>query len=149
MNCRLAKAKISEYLDSELSGHDMMAVRYHLSQCSACEQEFEVASNLKQRIGQLKCAEPAPEFESRLFEAVLNSVPVPARRPISIWRYAAVTAMASALVVLGVLQFLDQPHSAPIAQDPRSMDVATDQALQGSLDPFGSAPVITVSNAGR
>ena len=149
MNCRNVQSKLSEYVDQELSGQEMMAIRQHSDRCPICASELEREVKLKSMLSSLKGLEPVAGFESRLIGAVLSSAEAPARPVALPWRNLMLAAAAGAALVLGVLRTIDHTPTTNLAQTPSSIDLATDQAVQGSQDPFGGGPVITVSNGGR
>lgn len=149
MNCRIVRSKLSEYVDQELSGREMLAIREHTATCSSCAHELNRELKLKTMLGSLKGAEPSIGFESRLIEAVLSQsspAKVQSRLP---WRHAFFAAAAGAAIIFGVLRVLDRGTPSVAQNSQPSFDLVTDQTVQGSMDPFGGAPVITVSNAGR
>ncbi|MBL8060190.1 MAG: hypothetical protein JNK63_05690 [Chthonomonas sp.] len=144
MNCRNFKAKVAHYVDQELSGSEMIAMQHHCRDCSECACELKREQELKSMLASLQAPQPSAEFESKLFDAVRaqgNQVqPVRIWRP---WRTAAVAAIAGAAIVFGALQTIDR-KPALAQSDP--IDFSADQAVQGTQDPFGGTPVVTVSS---
>ena len=53
MNCHKVQSLISAYVDSELSGLEMLAIRQHLSRCEDCREEFEALHSVKKALGRL------------------------------------------------------------------------------------------------
>lgn len=81
MNCRRVNGMISAYIDSELSGMDMMAVRRHLTECDECRREYESIIEVKRAFGALSPKRPADGFTTRIF-AHLDEVSIPLHRRI-------------------------------------------------------------------
>jgi len=147
VNCRLVEAKLSQFLDQELSGREMMAIRHHCGQCGACASELSALSKVKSMLGSSTVVEPPLGFEDRLHTAVFAGAtarPRPARFP---FRSALVAAVAGAVLVVGVMQVIEpKDANVPIASNTESIDYETDQAVQGMMDPFGGQPIVTVSH---
>lgn len=59
MNCHRVQSIISAYVDCELPGMEMLAVRQHLSTCTECRTEFDSTLRLKRAFGRL--ATPCPQ----------------------------------------------------------------------------------------
>jgi len=66
MNCRKVQNLMSAYVDCELSGVDMLAVRRHLSECGECSLEFESLLTVKRAFGNLPPKRPAPHLAERI-----------------------------------------------------------------------------------
>ena len=54
MNCRRSSNLLSAYIDGELNGVEMLAVREHLGECAACRQEYESLRATKQLLCRLQ-----------------------------------------------------------------------------------------------
>jgi|YNPNPStandDraft_1061719.scaffolds.fasta_scaffold17559_2 anti-sigma factor RsiW len=76
MNCRRVANLISAYVDGELSGAEMLAIRRHLSECAECAEEYESIRLVKQAVSRLRAVVPRKDFvaavASRLDEARLT-----------------------------------------------------------------------------
>lgn len=59
MNCQKVQNLISAYVDCELSGQDMLAVRHHLSKCDECNLEFESVLTIKRSLGAMRTPRPS------------------------------------------------------------------------------------------
>ena len=81
MNCRRVNGMISAYVDSELSGMDMLAVRRHLTDCDECRHEYDSILELKRAFGGLTPKKPSDGFTSRIFMH-LDEVSIPFHRRI-------------------------------------------------------------------
>ncbi len=143
MNCRGFRNRVAQYADQELSGREMLAMQHHCRNCEGCAAELRREQELKSMLASMKVVEPSYGFEDRLCAAI-NAEGQPKResawRP---WRTAAVAAVAGAALVLGLLRSFDRP--APVAKSD-FIDFGADQVVQGTQDPFGGGPVITVSS---
>lgn len=148
MNCRVLKSKLSAYIDRELSGRDMLEIRDHLAQCAECQHEYRALTGIKQCLGSLAAPAPSYDFEDRLLTAVAKSAPQPDRR-LSTFSLALVSGVAALFLVLTVLKSVDGGTTVEQVQPVAAADVQSDQMIHGAYDPFGSAPVVTVSHAGR
>lgn len=76
MNCHKVQSLISAYVDCELAGLEMLAIRRHLSECAECNNEFESLLRVKRAFGSLSAKHPADDLASRIC-AQLDSVPLP------------------------------------------------------------------------
>lgn len=68
MNCHRVQSLISAYVDCELPGVEMLAVRQHLNQCSECNVEFESLLTIKRAFGTIQPRHPASDLPSRIFQ---------------------------------------------------------------------------------
>lgn len=66
MNCQKVQSLISAYLDGELTGQDMLAIRYHLSGCAECSDEYESLLSIKRAFGKLHPKRPADDLAARI-----------------------------------------------------------------------------------
>ena len=72
MNCHRVQSLISAYVDSELPGVEMLALRQHLNQCSECNQEFEFLLRIKRAFGKMQPGHPASDLPIRIFQRLDN-----------------------------------------------------------------------------
>jgi anti-sigma factor RsiW len=142
MNCKSVQAYLSAYLDGELCGHESMAVRDHLNRCAECEMEERQLRSLKHLLQGLPSYQPAPGFEDRL---VANVRSADRRRQFGFrfdWRLAGGFAMASVLVMVGVVMSdrrapAASPDPGSIARmDSISLDMTRDQLFISGNDPL-------------
>ena len=70
MNCHKVQSLMSAYVDSEIPGVEMLAVRQHLNQCSECNREFEALLRIKRAFGTLQQRRPAADLPSRIFQGL-------------------------------------------------------------------------------
>lgn len=58
MNCNRTKKLMSAYIDNELTGMEMLAIRRHTSVCKECELELEAFLSTKESLSRLKNVTP-------------------------------------------------------------------------------------------
>src|SRR4051812_45388320 len=97
MTCKGAVAKLSEYLDGELSGYDMLAIRNHLNSCAGCEREFADLRQLKWMVSNLIEEQPGEDFSARLKTNVFAAAKASSRKRIPV---AMMTSLAFTTAVL-------------------------------------------------
>lgn len=73
MNCNFVKNRMSCYVDGELPGAEMLAMRRHLETCESCRKMHESEKAAKKLLAALPEREASPEFEGRLLAAVRSS----------------------------------------------------------------------------
>lgn len=89
MNCRRVNSLLSAYIDAELTGEEMLAVRAHLGYCPDCQMDHEALLQTKRLLTSLAMRTPRAELESLLMTEIdresrrpyrrwLPSIPVPA-----------------------------------------------------------------------
>lgn len=67
MNCRKVQNLISAYVDCELPGVEMLAVRQHLNNCVECNSEYETLLTVKRAFGGLNSKTPTPGLADRIY----------------------------------------------------------------------------------
>jgi len=70
MNCKTVQNQLSAYLDSELSGNEMLAMRQHISGCETCQEEEQSLRSLKRMLASTRAPEPSDDLADRLCAAV-------------------------------------------------------------------------------
>ncbi|MGC8862665.1 MAG: zf-HC2 domain-containing protein [Armatimonadota bacterium] len=160
MNCRRVANLISAYVDGELSGAEMLAIRRHLSECAECAEEYESIRLLKQAVSRLRAAVPrkdlAAVIASRLDEARLTPYERLAARAASFVRgklspvAAALAASGAALVLMtagGVENITPQAaRSSAAALVARANELAFLRDVNRSAAQTGmSAPLMAAS----
>jgi anti-sigma factor RsiW len=76
LNCRRVNSLLSAYLDSELTGAEMLAIREHLHCCASCYEEHEALSQTKRLVSSLALKAPRAELEALLLrEATIAQQP--------------------------------------------------------------------------
>jgi anti-sigma factor (TIGR02949 family) len=78
MNCNFVQSRISSYVDGELPGDEMIAIRRHVDACTSCAQEFGTFRGIKRVVATLPEREASPDLEARVLAAVRTAArPVP------------------------------------------------------------------------
>jgi len=66
LNCRKVSGLLSAYLDQELTGEEMLAVRAHLGGCPLCRSEHQSLSDTKRLLASLALQTPRADLEQLL-----------------------------------------------------------------------------------
>ena len=107
---------MSAYVDGELPGTDMLAIRRHLSECAECAQEHESMCLLKQAISRLRTAVPRKDFAAAIMSR-LEDQQVSAYHRLAAWAtrfaHARLSPVAAALAVSGAALVLMTAGSVP------------------------------------
>ena len=149
MNCKMASQKLGAYLDGELSGAEMLALRGHLRDCGACAEEAESLRSLKSALFSLSCC-PAPEgLEQRLMSAIrCEAAPLFRRGGKGLLWGSALVAVATAgfLFVWLAIPRPGAPTNLAVKADAPASEVSRDQAYATGADPLsGPTMVVTAS----
>jgi len=64
--CEKAAEKVYQYLDSEMSWHRRVTMRWHLRRCLPCHDGFDFEERLRARIRESCREEMPPELDERL-----------------------------------------------------------------------------------
>lgn len=148
MNCRTASSLLSAYLDRELTGDQMYAIREHLRRCEACRQEFEGLRTMKTMVNSMLSVEPPPGLEQRLCQRIFApQTRRSAARPLI---RIAVFATAAAGLTLLALQMAAQPQPTASETAPRQeFNANMERMYVTGADPFGSyTPVAPAAFSG-
>ncbi|MBC7896581.1 MAG: zf-HC2 domain-containing protein [Cytophagaceae bacterium] len=74
VDCRLAMTQLWDFLDQELTEENMVAVRIHLEQCSACHPHAAFAQQFLTALSRCRCADPMPEtLRTRVLDTLRNA----------------------------------------------------------------------------
>ncbi|MEQ1821521.1 MAG: zf-HC2 domain-containing protein [Fimbriimonadaceae bacterium] len=137
MNCNHFQNLVSAYLDGELGGNEMRAMRSHLNLCPDCCAELEIARAVKATMSHAPLAEPPAGFEDRLFAHVLKSEKRTHRfLPITMIGVVAVVAFTITMATVRVQRA--QTTTAGV-------DVSRDEAYIEASDPFSNGLVVNTS----
>lgn len=60
VDCRDVLDRVYEYLDAELTHHDILKIKQHLDECGPCLEKFDLENALKALVKR-SCQEPAPD----------------------------------------------------------------------------------------
>ncbi len=152
MNCKSAQNRLSAYIDRELNGGEMLALRDHVSQCRVCREELESLRSLKCLMSGFIPVEPPTGMEARLLIAVRtraeSSAPSVTLRKIQIsWPTAVGLVFGSMAVTLFLAAIVPQATRVqPVAKStPIPFEVQRDQSYAASSDPYGGAPIISAT----
>ena len=142
MNCQIAQNSLSAYLDRELSGEQMIALRSHLEVCAECARELDSLRGLKSSLGRLSVMEPREGFAEDVMRLVRNAPVQPAPR-ISLPLVLATSAAAAVVAVVLFGALFGGSQRPGMANDNGRFDAASDSAV--TSPEFGStAPLIPV-----
>lgn len=122
MNCYRIQSQLSAYIDQELNGDERRIIRYHLSQCSVCDREYQALTDLKQMMGSLTAPVP-PESLLEIFHRQINGAEAVTLS--GTWwmhniRHLSLTAACFSLFLLTSLMLFPQKSS--------SLEIASDQS---------------------
>ena len=60
-DCREVLDRVYEYLDGEMTNHDLVKIKQHLEECGPCLQEYDLDQALKALVRKACACESAPE----------------------------------------------------------------------------------------
>jgi anti-sigma factor RsiW len=96
---------MSAYVDGELTGAEMLAIRRHLSECAECAAEYESMRLVKQAVARLRTVVPRKDFAASILHR-LDDVQVAPYQRLADWalRFAhgKLSPVAAALAACGV-----------------------------------------------
>lgn len=141
MNCQFSHNRLSAYLDRELTGDQMIAVRTHVDQCDECLRELAALRSIKHGLRDLPMVEPRETLAADILRMTrqqrAQSAPVP---------FGVMVATSVAAAVLAVLMFnlfFGARSRAQYVDQGTRFDAASDSAVT-SPDFGGHAPLIPV-----
>jgi len=135
MNCCFAKSRMSSYLDGELSGDEMLAMRRHVENCGTCRARYESESAAKRLITALPERDPSPGFEARVMDAVRTASGKEMPEHPSVWPTARMALALAAAAVAVFLVFLLRDDSS-VAQPVSGNEIAYDQDWNNARSVF-------------
>jgi anti-sigma factor RsiW len=104
MNCHRVVNLMSAYVDGELTGEEMLAIRRHMTTCYECAEEHEAVLLMKRAVSNLATARPRQDFAAAIL-AQLDEVTVPKHQRFFDWFVRVlrerVSPVAAALAVSG------------------------------------------------
>lgn len=104
MNCHRVVNLMSAYIDGELTGEEMLAIRRHMATCSECAEEHDSLIFTKRAVSNLASARPRADFAAAIL-AQLEAVTVPKHQRLMDWFFQVlrdkVSPVAAALAVSG------------------------------------------------
>lgn len=143
MTCRNVRNKLSAYIDGELTGSEMLAIRSHIAQCPECDREERSQRAFKRLLGAMPCVEPPSGLEDRLLTAIRKEQ----KSTASWWpqiKMASLTAGAAATAMFAILTFAKKPANESVRADTTEItafDATRDQAYVAGSDPLSFGPV--------
>ncbi|HMS56574.1 MAG TPA: anti-sigma factor [Fimbriimonadaceae bacterium] len=148
MNCNHVQRLLCDFVDGELAGNQMLAVRRHLNDCPACSAERDEIVAVKSTVANLFVPECPQGLESRLMAAIANEstsyMPRRSYRPV----WAVCAAAAACLAFLAVANRPEQKTLQATGVVP--YEIARDQAYSGGGDSLsGHYPIMPVSHGSR
>ena len=110
MKCRKIQKLLPEYLEGDLSPHQLMIVENHIQVCDDCRKEFQALSKTIQMASSLQVEYPPPElweaFIPMLHRRILQDTEKELQRGIFFKRFAPLRLAgmgAAALILIGFL----------------------------------------------
>lgn len=158
MNCKSVEQRLSAYLDGELTGTEMMAIRGHLHDCRACEEEANYLRLLKRHLCETAVPEPPTDLADRLIASIREerTQPMHVRRAMRVPVLTFVGVAAASMAVTFVVVNGARPASprTRVARPSNStsglaFEVQRDQFYSSGLDATSGVPIISVTNNGR
>lgn len=153
MNCNAVQIRLSAFLDGELVGSEMLAIRQHLGHCPVCAEESESLRTLKSLLGAGPEPEPSSEFETRLVSHVF-ALDAPAKRRGRGTLSAAVAAtlavaLLAAIVLSGATLNAEGVSLESKRAAPEEIELKSDQAFSAGYDPLRSSPPMIPTSYGH
>ncbi len=137
MNCRHVSQALSAFLDDELGGTQMIAVRHHISECKACQRELASLRQLQSYMKGLPNIAPATPSHAAMMSKVHERQPRIRER---LHAAGMLTVSSVAAAVLAVALFNRLNSETPVAgngsQAPFSAN--SDLPYVAGADPFGN-----------
>jgi anti-sigma factor RsiW len=106
MNCHRVVNLMSAFVDGELTGAEMLAIRRHITQCPDCSEEYESLKMTKLAVARLRTVVPREDFLACIVRKLGQDTIPPYQRAINvIYRYAVrkLSPVAAALAVSGLV----------------------------------------------
>lgn len=111
MNCRKVQNSISAYIDSELTGTEMLMIRDHINNCVTCNQEYRSLLRLKRSFGRMSSKQCPNDLTNRIYNAIAYEPEKRSRKTIKFpqpnlglttakFRYAAMGAGVLCMLIL-------------------------------------------------
>ena len=143
MNCRNISNSLSAYVDRELTGDQMIALRSHIERCPECKAEYESLTSLKAALAALPMHEPPEGLDQDVIRLVRRLNPASARTRLSWALMAATSVAAAALAVLTFNAFFGLTSETDVVEADAQFDAGTDGAFVDPID-GGHAPILPV-----
>ncbi len=96
---------MSAYVDGELTGNEMLAIRRHINLCGDCQAEYQSVMAVKKAVANLATARPKPNLLADILSR-LDVVTVPKHQRFADWLIRTmqqrVSPVAAALAISGL-----------------------------------------------
>jgi len=149
MTCRNVEAKLSAYVDAELTGREMVAIRQHIATCESCACELEALSTVRRMIQDSVETPPLPEgMEERLL-AALDAQDRKAMRPSP--RLVLAGGLVCALAMFGfvsVNQKIERDREKQFVERVERR-LRSDIVFVSNGDAISGTPIVTATTYGR
>jgi len=151
---------MSAYVDGELTGAEMLAIRRHLSDCAECAEEHASMLLVKQAVARLRTVAPRKDFATAIMGR-LEDVQVTAFQRLANWALrfahgklspvaAALAASGVALVLMtagGIYGVMPEDLQSPAAAfGPRTHEVAFLREMSRPPVEFGGAKPLVMAS---
>lgn len=149
MTCRNVEVKLSAFVDAELSGREMIAIREHLSGCESCQIELEALSTVRRMIQDSVETPPLPEGMEERLMAALDAQDRQARRPSP--RLVLAGGLVCALAMLGFVSVnrkMEQEREKQFVERVERR-LRSDIVFVSDGDAISGTPIVTATTYGR
>ncbi len=136
MNCKHIQSVLSAYIDGELPGDEMLAVRSHIHDCSVCSNELESCRKLKMLLSSLPHVEPDNYLEEKLLNCV-HQIKIDRKKVIVGTASIAVLTAAAAFLAFAIFSLTNKSHIQLQNEIMSTRDgLINDQAYEQARNPF-------------
>lgn len=149
MKCNKVAILLDAFVDGELNGQEMLAVREHLSKCVCCEQEYQTLRLLKTEMSNLSLPQPDANFEDRLLATVYAAAEEQPRIVRRRFRVALAGVAAAAFLTLASLQVISASKVQTAKQKQSEFELQRDQAYVAGQDPLSGGSYLMPIGYGR
>lgn len=150
MNCKAIEAKLSAFVDGELTGVEMLEIRRHLACCKPCCEEERELRALKSILTLAPAIEPSAEFEAKLADRLREAPAVQERRSVRFFGFAALCAAAAlfayAMIPAQPRARAEQNHGRSVARSVEQTEIRSEQQFARAGDPLSGGQVIFASD---
>lgn len=135
MNCSFAKSRISSYLDGELSGNEMLAMRGHTDACPACRARLSAETASKRLLSSLPEHDAPPELVNSVMAAIRGTAPAQPLVQQAAWPTGRMAIALAAAAVAMFCVFLLRDND-PVSQPVPGNEIAYDQDWNNARSVF-------------
>lgn len=148
MQCNKVQLQLSAYIDSELSGNEMLSIREHLRACPDCAAAEHAERSTKSLLSSMMSHAPSQNLEERLVDTILTKPRKAADRRRFGWKVVScgLAAAAATVLFLRVQEWNTPDERVTVATVPNSASVVSnDQAAFSASDPIGGQAPLPVA----